>query len=67
MSNQESLASERSLPLPELCLAILQDACSLFAGLLDLALRLILVFVLVAISKLGIKAEPPEIDLADIE
>jgi hypothetical protein len=34
---------------------------------LDLALRLFVVFALVSISKLGIKAEAPEIDLADIE
>ncbi|MGD8370523.1 MAG: hypothetical protein PVG64_09590 [Syntrophobacterales bacterium] len=67
MSSQESLASEKSLTFPELCLAILQDTCSLFAGLLDLALRLFVVFALVSISKLGIKAEAPEIDLADIE
>lgn len=67
MSSQESLTRAKPLPLPERCSVILHGMFSLFIGLMDLALKLILLFTLKLTFLLLFKAEAVEIDLADIE
>ncbi len=67
MSSQESLTSVESLPLPERCSVTHNGMFSLLTGLLDLALKLILLFTLKLTSLLLSNAEAVEIDLADIE
>ena len=63
----QPLAKIKSFPLIERCSEQLTGVFSLLAGLLDLALKLILLCALKLVSLLVHKAEAPEIDLADIE
>jgi hypothetical protein len=67
LSSQESLTRAESLSLPERCSVTLHGLFSLFTGLLDLTLKLILLFTLKLTSLLLSTAEAVEIDLADIE
>ena len=67
MSSQKSLTRAESLPSPEPCSVIHHDIFSLLTGLLDLALKLVLLFTLKLTSLLILNAEAVEIDLSDIE
>ncbi|MGD8252941.1 MAG: hypothetical protein PVI73_08230 [Syntrophobacterales bacterium] len=67
MSNQKSLTKAESLPAPDRCSVIHHDIFSLLTGLLDLALKLILLFALKLTYLLISNADAVEIDLADIE
>ena len=67
MSTQELLTRAKSLPLPVRCSVLMHGTFSLFTGLLDLTLKLILLATLKLTSLLLFKAEAVEIDLADIE
>ena len=67
MTSQELLTRAESLPSPERCSVIHHGMFPLLTGLLDLALKLILLFALKLTSLLLSNAEAVEIDLADIE
>lgn len=67
MSSQEWLTRAESLSLSERCSVTLHGVFSLFTGLLDLLLKVILLITLKLTSLLLSKAEAVEIDLADIE